>query len=78
MNTSTLSTEIRLGPINVSKKESAALLGICPRTVDNLIATKQLPCRRIGRRVLIPYAALVAFARRDHPLAVETVAKQGV
>jgi excisionase family DNA binding protein len=77
VNTSTLSTERRLGPINVSKKESAALLGVCPRTVDNLIATKQLPCRRIGRRVLIPYAALVAFARRDHPLAAKAVAEQG-
>jgi hypothetical protein len=42
-------------PILVSKKGSAALLSVCPRTVDNLIATKQLPCRRIGRRVLIPY-----------------------
>jgi excisionase family DNA binding protein len=65
-------------PILTSKKDSAALLGVCLRTIDNLIATKQLPCRRIGRRVLIPYAAIVAFARRDHPVAAETAAGQGV
>jgi excisionase family DNA binding protein len=69
--------ERRLDPINVSKKDAAALLGVCLRTIDNLIAAKELPCRRIGRRVLIPYATLVAFARRDHLLAAETVAEQG-
>jgi excisionase family DNA binding protein len=53
-------------PILVSKRVAAALLGVCVRTVDNLIATKQLPRRRIGKRVLIPYSTLVAFARRDH------------
>jgi len=62
----TVSAERHLDPINVSKKDAAALLGVCLRTIDNLIAAKQLPCRRIGRRVLVPYAALVAFARRDH------------
>lgn len=66
MSTSTVSAERRLDPINVSKKDAAALLGVCPRTIDNLIAAKELPCRRIGRRVLVPYTALVAFARRDH------------
>jgi hypothetical protein len=53
-------------PILVSKKVAAAALSLCVRTVDNLIATKQLPSRRIGKRVLIAYVALVAFARRDH------------
>jgi len=53
-------------PLLVSKRDAAALLSLCVRTVDNLIATKKLPARRIGRRVLIPYAALVQFARRDH------------
>jgi excisionase family DNA binding protein len=53
-------------PLLVSKRDAAALLSLCVRTVDNLIATKQLPARRVGRRVLIPYAALVQFARRDH------------
>jgi excisionase family DNA binding protein len=65
-------------PLLVSKREAAALLGICVRSVDNYIATKELPCRRFGKRVLIPYTALVAFARRDHlPATVETAAEQG-
>jgi excisionase family DNA binding protein len=66
VNTSTVSSERHLDPINVSKKDAAALLGVCPRTIDNLIAAKELPCRRIGRRVPVPYTALVAFVRRDH------------
>lgn len=53
-------------PLLVSKRDAAGLLSLCLRSIDNLIAAKQLPCRRIGRRVLIPYNALVAFARRDH------------
>jgi len=53
-------------PLLVSKRDASALLGVCLRTIDNLIGTKQLPSRRIGKRVLIPYSSLVAFARRDH------------
>ncbi len=53
-------------PLLVSKREAASLLGICARTVENLIARKELPCRRIGRRTLIPFAALQQFAKRDH------------
>jgi len=53
-------------PLLVSKRDAAGLLSLCLRSIDNLIAAKELPCRRIGRRVLIPYTALVAFARRDH------------
>lgn len=56
-------------PLLVSKRDAAALLGGCLRSIDNYIATKELPCRRLGKRVLIPYAAVVAFARRDHPTA---------
>jgi excisionase family DNA binding protein len=53
-------------PILVAKTEAAKLLGVCTRTIDNLVARKELPCRRIGRRTLIPYSALLAFARHDH------------
>ncbi len=56
-------------PLLVSKREAATLLGVCPRTIDNFIGRKELPCRRIGRRTLIPYSSLVAFARRDHQSA---------
>jgi len=53
-------------PLLVSKKEAAALLGVCPRTVENFVARKELLCRRIGRRTLIPFTALQQFAKRDH------------
>jgi excisionase family DNA binding protein len=48
-----------------SKKEAAALLSVSPRSVDNLIARKELETRRIGRRRLIPRASLEKLARRD-------------
>jgi excisionase family DNA binding protein len=50
----------------LSVKESAAALGLSCRTVQNLISSKELPVRRIGRRVLIHRKDLEAFARRDH------------
>jgi len=49
-----------------SLREGAYSLNISLRKVQNLIATKQLPVRRIGRRVLIRRKDLEAFARRDH------------
>jgi Helix-turn-helix domain len=65
-------------PLLVSKRDAAAMLGVCVRSIDNYIATKELPCRRLGRRALIPYKALVAFASRDHlPTAAETAAELG-
>ena len=48
----------------VSLSEAAEAIGVCRRTVDNLIAAKQLPARKIGRRTLIPYSALITFVRR--------------
>jgi excisionase family DNA binding protein len=53
-------------PLLVSKRDAAAMLSLCVRTIDNLLATKQLPARRVGKRVLIPFSALQQFARRDH------------
>jgi len=50
-----------------SQKQSACILGVSLRTLQNLIASNQIPVRRIGRRVLIHRKALEAFARRDHP-----------
>lgn len=53
--------------ILVSKKEAAAALSVSLRTIENLIARKQLEARRIGRRRLIPRASLEKLARRDVP-----------
>lgn len=51
--------------ILVSKKEAAALLSISLRSVENLIARKELETRRIGRRRLIPRTSLEKLARHD-------------
>lgn len=64
-------------PLLVSKKEAASLLGVCPRTIDNFVARKELPCRRIGRRTLIPFAALQQFAKRDHVTSAAAQERHG-
>ena len=51
-------------PVLMTKKRAAELLSISLRTITTLVSTKQLACRRIGRRTLIPSAALLAFAKR--------------
>jgi excisionase family DNA binding protein len=52
--------------LQYSRGEAAEMLSISPRTLDRLIAEKQLPVRRIGRRVLITRDALEKFTRKDH------------
>jgi excisionase family DNA binding protein len=49
-----------------SREEVAEMLNISLRTLDRLIATKQLPVRRIGKRALITWEVLKQFIRRDH------------
>jgi excisionase family DNA binding protein len=44
--------------IAFSKAEAAEMLGLCLRTIDNMIADKQLKTSKLGRRVLIPGYAL--------------------
>jgi len=51
----------------VSREEAAQLLSISQRGLDYLVASKRLPTRRIGGRVLIPVADLRRYARCDHP-----------
>ena len=55
-------------PILISKREAAKTLSISLRSLDYLLASKEICARRIGRRVLIPRRALEEFARRDHPM----------
>ena len=54
-------------PIVLSKHEAALFLRVSLRTIDRLIALKELQVRRLGRRVLIPRASLENFLRSDHP-----------
>lgn len=53
--------------ILVRREEAAQLLSISQRGLDYLVASKRLPTRRIGGRVLIPVADLRKYARCDHP-----------
>ena len=50
-----------------SREEAAQMLSISQRALDYLIATRRLPTRRIGGRVLVPVSELRKYARSDHP-----------
>lgn len=52
--------------ILINRKEAARLLSISLRSLDYLVLHKEIPARRIGRRVLITRRALEEFARHDH------------
>jgi excisionase family DNA binding protein len=52
----------------VSIAEAARRLGISARTLATLVARKELPSRKIGRRRVIPVKALEQFLRNDHAL----------
>ena len=48
-----------------SKAQAAEMLSVSVRTIDYLIANKELAVRRIGKRCLIPHQSLVRCARQD-------------
>lgn len=48
------------------KRETAATLGISIRTLENLVAMREIIPRHIGRRVLFETREIERFARRDH------------
>jgi excisionase family DNA binding protein len=62
--------------IFISRQIAAGMLDVSLRTLENLIATKQLPIRRIGRRVVISRQALDEFARRDHATVTNHVSQE--
>jgi len=49
------------------KSEAALILGICLRTIDNMIADKQLIARKIGRSVVIPVSAIYTLMSCPRP-----------
>jgi chaperone required for assembly of F1-ATPase len=53
--------------ILASREEAAQMLSISQRARDYLIATRRLPTRRIGGRILVPVSELRKYARTDHP-----------
>ena len=50
----------------LSKRSTAAALGISVRTLENLVAVREIVPRRIGTRVLFEAREIERFARRDH------------
>lgn len=57
-----------LRPLLVTKQQAARLLAVSVRTVENLLAQKQLAIRKLGKRTLIPYSAVAQLARHDVPV----------
>jgi hypothetical protein len=53
--------------ILVGRREAARMLSISQRSLDYLVAKRQLNVRRIGARVLISMNELKRYARADHP-----------
>jgi excisionase family DNA binding protein len=66
VGTVTLVTE-RTNPIAMTKQEAAQILRVSLRTIDRLIALRELRVRRLGRRVLIPRSSLNSLMLKDHP-----------
>jgi excisionase family DNA binding protein len=49
-----------------SRKDAAFALSISIRSLDYLVAAKQLKFRKVGRKILIPASELSRYARADH------------
>ncbi len=53
-------------PILLDKRQTALLLGVSIRTIDNFVAARELRPRRLGKRILFERRELERFARSDH------------
>jgi excisionase family DNA binding protein len=61
----------------VNIPEAARRLGLSIRTVATLVSRRELPSRKVGRRRIIPVAALEAFVRGPEYRVAETQVKGG-
>jgi excisionase family DNA binding protein len=61
----------------VDIRRAAEMLSVSPRTIQNYIAAKLLPARKIGRRTVIPIRALENFLRTDQPSPIITGIERG-
>jgi excisionase family DNA binding protein len=57
---------MRMDTLLLSKNEAARLLGLSLRSLDHIISRGEIQIRRIGRRVLIPRAAVESFAKTEN------------
>ncbi len=55
-------------PLAIGRVEAARLLGVSVRTLDTMIARRELRGRRIGRRIVFPLEELHRFLSKDHPV----------
>lgn len=51
----------------VSAPEAAAMLSLSLRSIQNYIAAKKIPVRKVGKRTLILVRDLEEFLRKDQP-----------
>lgn len=49
-----------------TRQEVAAILSMSVRSIDSMIALRELPVRRFGKSVRILAESLRAFVKRDH------------
>jgi hypothetical protein len=71
MDTSTRTTSYSPAPrLLYDREEAARQLSISVRSLDYLIANKQLDIRRLGKKVLVPHASLVRFSSANHYKAI--------
>ena len=61
----------------VGIREAAQMIGVSPRSVQNYVAAKLLPARKLGRRTVIPVRALENFLRTDQPSPVSKPSGNG-
>ena len=61
----------------VNIPEAARRLGLSIRTVATLVSRRELASRKVGRRRIIPVAALEAFVRGNGYRVAETQVKGG-
>jgi excisionase family DNA binding protein len=53
-------------PLMFSVFQTHVLLGLCEKTIRNLIDAGELTARRVGDRLLIPRSSIESFIKRDH------------
>ena len=53
-----------------TRADAACMLSISERSLDYLIASKEINTRRVGRRVLVPRSELLKFARGNHTKSI--------
>jgi excisionase family DNA binding protein len=53
-------------PLLLTKRQVAMLLNVSERTINNLLAQRELVRRKVGARTLIPRTSVEAFLKRDH------------